>query len=43
MRENEKRLAPYDPRLLRPRFVPTVARAALAALPRGERAQAVAA
>ena len=32
--ENEKRLKPYDPRLLRPAFVPTVARAALATLPR---------
>lgn len=34
LRENERRLAPYDPRLLRPRFVPSAARAALAALPR---------
>jgi hypothetical protein len=31
--ENERRLAPYDPRLLRPSFVPAVARAALKTLP----------
>jgi hypothetical protein len=34
LRENEKRLAPYDPRLLRPEFVPSIARAVLATLPR---------
>ncbi len=34
LRENERRLAPYDPRLLRPAFVPAVARAVLAAMPR---------
>jgi len=34
LRENERRLASYDPRLLRPQFVPSVARAALAAMPR---------
>jgi hypothetical protein len=34
LRENEKRLAPYDPRLLRPEFVPTIARAMLPTLPR---------
>jgi hypothetical protein len=28
LEENERRLAPYDPRLLRPRFVPALARAA---------------
>lgn len=39
--ENEKRLKPYDPRLLRPAFVPAVAKAALATLPR--KAAAVAA
>jgi len=32
--ENERRLAPYDPRLLRPEFVPTIARAMLKTLPR---------
>lgn len=31
--ENERRLAPYDPRLLRPDFMPRLARAALAAMP----------
>ena len=39
--ENERRLAPYDPRLLRPAFVPRVAQAVLRTLPRG--AQPVAA
>lgn len=34
IRENEKRLAPYDPRLLRPEFVPSIARAVLQTLPR---------
>lgn len=34
IRENERRLAPYDPRLLRPEFVPSIARAVLPTLPR---------
>lgn len=34
LRENERRLAPYDPRLLRPQLVPSIARTVLAALPR---------
>jgi len=34
LEEHARRLAPYDPRLLRPRFVPALARAALATLPR---------
>lgn len=34
LRENEKRLAPYDPRLLRPEFVPSIARAMLITMPR---------
>ncbi len=34
LKENEKRLAPYDPRLLRPEFVPAIARAMLPTLPR---------
>jgi hypothetical protein len=34
LRENERRLAPYDPRLLRPQLVPRIARAMLATLPR---------
>jgi hypothetical protein len=33
LKENERRLAPYDPRLLRPAFVPTVAKAFLRTLP----------
>lgn len=33
--ENERRLAPYDPRLLRPAFVPQVAKAVLRTLPKG--------
>lgn len=32
--ENEKRLAPYDPRLLRPAFVPAIAKTVLKTLPR---------
>jgi hypothetical protein len=32
--ENERRLAPYDTRLLRPWFVPAAARAVLRTLPR---------
>ncbi|MDX6768608.1 MAG: ferritin-like domain-containing protein [Elusimicrobiota bacterium] len=31
--ENARRLAPYDPRLLRPTFMPALARAALAVMP----------
>ncbi|MBI4060761.1 MAG: ferritin-like domain-containing protein [Elusimicrobia bacterium] len=34
LRENERRLKPYDPRLLRPEFVPSIARAVLPTLPR---------
>ncbi|UPT74625.1 MAG: hypothetical protein M0D55_02520 [Elusimicrobiota bacterium] len=34
LRENEKRLAPYDPRLLRPQLVPSIARALLPTLPK---------
>ncbi len=34
--ENERRLAPYDERLLRPAFVPQVAKAVLRTLPRQE-------
>ena len=34
LRENEKRLAPYDPRLLRPQLVPSIARTILPTLPR---------
>jgi len=40
IRENEKRLAPYDPRLLRPHFVPSIARSMLAVLPRDKSARA---
>jgi hypothetical protein len=36
LRENEKRLAPYDPRLLRPTLVPKLARLALRFLPAGQ-------
>lgn len=39
IRENENRLAPYDTRLLRPHFVPTIARTMLGVLPR-EKARA---
>lgn len=35
--ENDRRLAVYDPRLLRPRLVPIAVRAALTVLPRGAR------
>jgi hypothetical protein len=31
--ENDRRLAPYDPRLLRPTFVPTLARALARVVP----------
>ncbi|MBI3554241.1 MAG: ferritin-like domain-containing protein [Elusimicrobia bacterium] len=41
--ENERRLKPYDERLLRPAFVPTVAKAALKTLPKKPVAEAVAA
>lgn len=34
LRENERRLAPYDPRLLRPQLVPSIARTILPTLPR---------
>lgn len=34
LRENERRLAPYDPRLLRPLLVPSIARTILPTLPR---------
>ena len=34
LRENERRLAPYDPRLLRPQLVPSIARAILPTLPK---------
>jgi hypothetical protein len=33
--ENERRLKPYDERLLRPGFVPAIAKGALSAMPRG--------
>ncbi len=35
--ENDRRLAAYDPRLLRPRLVPVAVRAALSVLPKGAR------
>lgn len=35
LRENERRLAPYDPRLLRPRMAPTAARMVRRLLPAG--------
>jgi hypothetical protein len=34
IRENEKRLAPYDSRLLRPNFVPAIAKTMLNVLPK---------
>jgi hypothetical protein len=34
LKENDRRLAPYDPRLIRPRFVPNMIRMALRAIPR---------
>lgn len=37
LEENERRFAPYDPRLLRPRFVPAAARTALRFLARTKR------
>lgn len=40
IKENDKRLAPYDERLLRPAFVPMVARAVLKTLPKGHQAPA---
>jgi len=36
IRENDRRLAPYDPRLLRPLMVPRVARTVLSLLPKGQ-------
>ena len=36
LRENERRLAGYDPRLLRPRLVPRLVRQALRMAPRGK-------
>jgi hypothetical protein len=38
--ENERRLEAYDERLLRPSFVPAIAKAALSAMPRGAAAAA---
>ena len=35
--ENERRLAPYDPRLLRPALVPGTVRLLLKVLPRGRK------
>jgi hypothetical protein len=40
LRENERRLAPYDARLIRPRFVPAMLRLALALIPRSKRSAA---
>lgn len=40
--ENERRLKPYDPRLLRPSFVPAIAKAALKTLPGKAKAAAAA-
>jgi hypothetical protein len=34
LKENDRRLSPYDPRLLRPRIIPWVTRAALRLMPR---------
>lgn len=42
VRENDKRLAPYDPRLLRPQLVPSLARAMLAITPKGSKTPATA-
>jgi hypothetical protein len=40
--ENEKRFAPYDARLLRPKLVPSVVKAALKLMPRGSSSAAAA-
>jgi hypothetical protein len=39
--ENDRRLAPYDPRLLRPSLVPRAVRAALRVIPRGRKPSVV--